>query len=161
MTNLEIAQDVDLIIEKRGAEPSSLIMALQDIQVKYRYLPQEAIRHTAKRLGIPESQAYHVATFYKMFSLTPRGEHEIKVCLGTACHLKGGQRLLDRFETELDIKTGNTTEDLQFTLESVNCLGACALAPLVVMDGEYQTVKDSQKYVRKIRKLKKAETKGA
>jgi len=125
---------VDEIIDKYNAEKSSLIGIFQDIQAEYRYLPKEAISRVVERLGIPLTQAYMVATFYKSFSLVPRGEHEVHVCLGTACHLRGGQRLLENFERNLGVKAGGTTKDMKFTLETVNCLGACALAPLVRVD---------------------------
>ena len=125
---------VDEIIDKYSAEKNWLIAIFQDIQQEYRYLPKEAIGRVATRLKIPLTQAYMVATFYKTFSLVPRGEHEIHVCLGTACHLRGGQRLVENFERTLDVKAGGTTKDMKFTLETVNCLGACALAPLVRVD---------------------------
>jgi len=125
---------VDQIIDKYNAEKSSLIGIFQDIQAEWRYLPREAIARVVERLGIPITQAYMVATFYKSFSLVPRGEHEIHVCLGTACHLRGGQRLVENFERTLNVKAGETTADKKFTLETVNCLGACALAPLVRVD---------------------------
>jgi NADH-quinone oxidoreductase subunit E len=125
---------VDEIIDKYNAEKSWLIGIFQDIQQEWRYLPREAILRVVERLGIPITQAYMVATFYKSFSLVPRGEHEIHVCLGTACHLRGGQRLIENFERSLDVKAGGTTADMKFTLETVNCLGACALAPLVRVD---------------------------
>ena len=125
---------VNEIIEKYHAEKSSLIGIFQDIQAEYRYLPKEAITRVVERLEIPLTQAYMVATFYKSFSLVPRGEHEIHVCLGTACHLRGGQRLVENFERTLNVKAGGTTPDMKFTLETVNCLGACALAPLVRVD---------------------------
>jgi NADH-quinone oxidoreductase subunit E len=134
---LEIKMDlkrVDEIIDKYNAEKSSLIGIFQDIQAEYRYLPKEAISRVVDRLSIPLTQAYMVATFYKSFSLVPRGEHEIHVCLGTACHLRGGQRLIENFERTLGVKAGGTTQDMKFTLETVNCLGACALAPLVRVD---------------------------
>jgi NADH-quinone oxidoreductase subunit E len=125
---------VDEIIDKYNAEKSFLIGIFQDIQAQWRYLPREAIARVVERLGIPLTQAYMVATFYKSFSLVPRGEHEINVCLGTACHLRGGQRLVENFERTLKVKAGGTTADMKFTLETVNCLGACALAPLVRVD---------------------------
>jgi NADH-quinone oxidoreductase subunit E len=125
---------VDEIIDKYNAEKSWLIGIFQDIQQEWRYLPREAMMRVVERLGIPITQAYMVATFYKSFSLVPRGEHEIHVCLGTACHLRGGQRLIENFERALDVKAGGTTADMKFTLETVNCLGACALAPLVRVD---------------------------
>jgi NADH-quinone oxidoreductase subunit E len=125
---------VDQIIDLYNADKSSLIGIFQDIQHVFRYLPQEAIHRVVERLGISLTQAYGVATFYKSFSLVPRGEHEIHVCLGTACHLRGGQRLVENFERMLNVKAGDTTADMKFTLETVNCLGACALAPLVRVD---------------------------
>ncbi len=125
---------VDVIIQKYNAEKSSLIGIFQDIQQEYRYLPREAIERVVEALKIPITQAYMVATFYKSFSLVPRGEHDIHVCLGTACHLRGGQRLLENFERVLKVEAGGTTPDMKFTLETVNCLGACALAPLVRVD---------------------------
>ena len=134
---LEMKMDlkkVDEIIDKYNAEKSSLIGIFQDIQAEFRYLPQEAISRVVERLTIPLTQAYMVATFYKSFSLVPRGEHEIHVCLGTTCHLRGGQRLVENFERTLRVKAGETTKDQKFTLETVNCLGACALAPLVRVD---------------------------
>jgi len=125
---------VNEIIDKYHAEKSSLIGIFQDIQAEFRYLPKEAITRVVERLEIPLTQAYTVATFYKSFSLVPRGEHEIHVCLGTACHLRGGQRLVENFERTLGVKAGGTTPNMKFTLETVNCLGACALAPLVRVD---------------------------
>jgi NADH-quinone oxidoreductase subunit E len=122
------------IINKYNADKGWLIAIFQDVQQEYRYLPKEAIGLVANRLQIPLTQAYMVATFYKSFSLVPRGEHEIHVCLGTACHLRGGQRLVENFQRILDIRAGETTKDMKFTLETVNCLGACALAPLVRVD---------------------------
>jgi len=122
---------VDEIIDKYNVEKGSLIGIFQDIQQEWRYLPREAILRVVERLGVPITQAYMVATFYKSFSLVPRGEHEIHVCLGTACHLRGGQRLVENFERTLNVRAGETTADMKFTLETVNCLGACALAPLV------------------------------
>jgi NADH-quinone oxidoreductase subunit E len=103
----------------------------QDIQREYRYVPEEAVRYVCTLLDIPLAKAYEVVTFYKSLSLTPRGKHTVHVCLGTACHLRGGPNVLDAFERELGVKTGDTTKDGLFTLETVNCLGACALAPLV------------------------------
>jgi len=125
------------ILEEHDNRVDALIMILQDVQNTYRYLPEEAMRLVSERLGIPFSQVFEVATFYRSFSLVPRGEHEIKVCLGTACHLRGGPRILENFERELDVRCGETTPDRAFTLETVNCVGACALAPLVVVDDDY------------------------
>jgi NADH-quinone oxidoreductase subunit E len=125
---------VEEVITSFGSEPSRVIQMLQDIQSKYRYIPREAVAQLSETLDIPEPHIYHIATFYKAFSLEPRGKHEIKVCLGTACHIKGGKRIAEGFERSLNIKAGKTTKDKMFTLETVNCLGACALAPLVQVD---------------------------
>jgi len=125
---------VDEIINRYQGDRSFLINIFQDIQQEYRYLPREAIQRVVETLRISLSQAYAVATFYKSFSLIPKGEHEIFVCLGTACHLRGGPRLVESFERNLHIKVGETTPDMKFSLQTVNCLGACALAPLVRVD---------------------------
>ena len=127
-------EKLDEIILKYQRSKAHLLAIFQDIQREYRYLPKEAVKHVCRRLGIPEVDGYEVATFYKSLSLKPRGEHTIHVCLGTACHLKGGADVLLSFVRELKVKTGETTTDGKFTLESVNCLGACALAPLVRVD---------------------------
>ncbi len=125
------------ILESFEHRVDSLIMILQDIQEEYRYLPEDALRIVADDLDLPLSQLYEVATFYRSFSLEPRGTHEVKVCLGTACHLRGGPMILENFERVLGVKAGQTTPDLDFTLETVNCVGACALAPLVLVDSDY------------------------
>ena len=104
-------------------------------------------------VGVPLTQAYAVATFYQSFSLEPKGEHEIRVCLGTACHLKGGPRIVEEAERKLGIKSGQTTKDLKFTLETVNCLGACALAPVAVVDEEYFPNVTTRKLLKNIDKL--------
>ncbi len=114
-----------------------LVPILQDIQEKHNYLPEELLRILAEKLEIPLRDIYGVATFYRSFSLTPKGKHIITVCLGTACHVRGGARIVDTLSDELGIKSGETTKDLQFTLETVNCLGCCAIGPIVVVDGEY------------------------
>lgn len=125
---------LDEIIAKYKSDRSYLLSMFQDIQREYRYLPKEAIKYVCAKLGIPVIKGYEMATFYKSLSLVPRGKHTIHVCMGTACHLKGAPGVLEAFERELKIKKGETTEDMLFTLESVNCLGACALAPLVRVD---------------------------
>ena len=116
------------------AEPRHLISVLQDLQLAYRYLPQPALEMTSKTLGVPLAKVYGVATFYKAFSLTPRGEKVLRVCTGTACHIRGAPHVLTELVTRLGIKPGETTEDLKFSLEAVNCVGACALAPVVVVN---------------------------
>lgn len=125
------------IIAKYGAEPSQIIAMLQDLQAAKRYLPEEDLRQLAVALEIPLAKVYRVATFFKAFSLEPKGEHIINVCMGTACHVRGASRILDELERQLQIANGETTADQKFSLETVNCLGACALGPVVVVDQEY------------------------
>jgi len=114
-----------------------LIQILQDVNSEYKYLPENALKYISERLQVPLAQVYHVATFYTAFSLTPRGKHLIRVCVGTACHARGALRVLEELERRLEIRAGETTEDRQFTLETVNCLGCCALAPVVVVGNDY------------------------
>jgi NADH-quinone oxidoreductase subunit E len=130
-------QAVCEIIERHGYQEASLIGILQDIQAKMNYLPRKALVQVGKSLDIPLTNIYEVATFYKAFSLEPKGRHTIQVCLGTACHVRGGARILNYLENQLDVKSAGTTKDLAFTLESVNCLGACALGPMMVIDKKY------------------------
>lgn len=129
--------DITKIIEKYQNSKSSIIQILHDIQDEYNYLPKEALVFVARQLHIPLSRIYSIATFYAAFSLIPRGKHLCTVCLGTACHVRGAPGVLNRIEERMGIKSGSTTSDNMFTLETVNCLGACALAPIVVIDGEY------------------------
>lgn len=129
--------DIDEIMERYPGEPRYLISLLQDVQAAYNYISPEAMNLVCDHVGVPLTRAWSVATFYKSFSLEPRGEHEIRVCLGTACHLKGGARISEGVEMDLGVEAGRTTEDLKFTLETVNCLGACALAPVVMVDDAY------------------------
>jgi len=132
------ASKVDRIVDAYGCHRDSLISILQDVQAECSYLPEDALKRVAKRLKLPLIQVYGVATFFKAFSLQPRGEHMVRVCLGTACHVRGAPAVLDEVRRQLDVEPGETTEDSRFTLETVNCLGACALGPLVVVDSEYQ-----------------------
>ena len=128
---------VESIIDRAKTEEQTLISMLQDIQEEYNYLPQEALVIMSKRLEIPLINIYGIATFFKSFSLTPRGKHLLTVCLGTACHVRGGPKILEEFERKLKIKACQTTKDNLYTLETVNCLGCCAIGPIVVKDGEY------------------------
>ncbi len=130
-------QAVCEIIERHGHQKASLIGILQDIQTRMNYLPRKALVQVSKSLDIPLTTIYEVATFYKAFTLEPKGRHTIQVCLGTACHVRGGARVLNYLENRLGIRCGGTTKDLAFTLESVNCLGACALGPILVIDKKY------------------------
>jgi NADH-quinone oxidoreductase subunit E len=143
---------IDDIIERYPGKSESLIFLLQDIQSAYNYISPTAMNLVCDHVGVPLTQAYAVATFYKSFSLEPKGEHEIRVCLGTACHLKGGERIADGLERDLDVERGRTTKDQKFTLETVNCLGACAMAPVVMIDEDYigeATQGSVRKYLKK------------
>lgn len=129
-----ISQIVDKIIQQHPKNQGSLIGIMLDIQNHFYYLPKESLYHISKELDIPISTIYNLATFYKAFSLKPKGKYPIAVCTGTACHVQGATKLLERFERELKIKTdGETTEDKMFNLESVRCLGCCGLAPVVTI----------------------------
>lgn len=129
--------EIDDILERYPKQPQHLISLLQDVQAEYNYISPEHLALICDHVGVPLTQAWAVATFYKSFSLEPRGEHEIKVCLGTTCHLKGGGRLVEACERDLAVARGHTTEDLRFTLDTVKCVGACALAPVVMIDEDY------------------------
>ncbi len=127
---------VSEILDRYPADRTSSLAVLEDIQAEYKYLPREALEETAERLHMYLSEVYQIATFFRAFSLEPKGEHMIKVCLGTACHVAGGPRLLDQLERDLGIKAGGTTPDGKFSLEAVRCVGACALSPLILVDEE-------------------------
>jgi NADH:ubiquinone oxidoreductase subunit E len=128
---------LEKILKNRRSQPQQLVEVLQDVQEAFGYVPQEAMTTVSRELGVPLIEVSRVAHFYKAFSLKPRGKHVVTVCLGTACHVRGAPRMLDQVKGELEIEPGETTEDRMFTLERVNCLGACALGPVVVLDGEY------------------------
>ncbi len=127
---------IDQIIDKHGAEASSLIQVLLEIQSENRWLPREALEKISARLEVPLTRIQHIATFYKAFSLVPKGRHEIHICMGTACHVRGAQNVLDKVEDLTGIKPGETDLDLKFSLETVNCLGCCALGPVMEVDGQ-------------------------
>jgi NADH-quinone oxidoreductase E subunit len=126
----------DRIITTYKGQRGSLIPVLQEIQDYYGYLPVEVQEIVAQGLGIPASEVYGVVTFYNFFTMVPRGRHTIKVCMGTACYVRGGKKILSRLERDLDVPVGGTTEDLCFSLEVVRCLGACGLAPTMMVDND-------------------------
>ena len=126
---------VDRIVDRYGADPSCLIQVLLDIQQAENWLPPEALRRVAERLDVPLARIQRIATFYKAFSLSPKGRHRIHVCMGTACHVRGAERVLDALRQATGIGPGETDPDLRFSLETVNCLGCCALGPVVEIDG--------------------------
>jgi len=127
---------VDQIIDKHQGEASSLIQVLLEIQSEHHWLPKEALERVSEKLQVPLTRIQHIATFYKAFSLVPKGRHEIHICTGTACHVRGAPRVLDAVQDLTGIKPGETDLDSKFSLETVNCLGCCALGPVMVIDGK-------------------------
>jgi NADH-quinone oxidoreductase subunit E len=155
---MELAK-VDAIVDRYGADASSLLAILQDLQEEARYLPREALDRIVERLGVPLARIYAMATFFQSFHLKPRGEHIFTVCVGTACHVRGAKRLVEQLERDLKIPSGATTADLKFTIEEVNCVGACALGPLVIINGEYNGSMTSGRLTKIAEKLAKGEAK--
>ena len=137
MTETERSTRISEIIQAYPADQRYALAALQDMQHAFNYIPEEGLEQLASYLGCPRAQLYSMATFYKALSLTPKGEHIIKICNGTACHLRGSMNLATALKGELGIDPGQTTEDGSFSVELVNCLGSCALAPVMVVDGTY------------------------
>ncbi len=127
---------IDQIIDKHGCEESSLIQVLLDIQAENHWLSKEALERVGERLKVPLTRIQHIATFYKAFSLVPKGRHRVHICVGTACHVRGAQRVLDTVQDVTGIRPGETDLDLRFSLETVNCLGCCALGPVMEVDGK-------------------------
>jgi len=130
------SREVDTIIKQYGGQESSILAILQDIQAKEKYLPKETLEYVSQKMGIPMTGIFRIATFYNALSIKPRGRHKIDVCLGTACHVRGGNKILDKLQRDLGIPVGETTKDKRFTLESVRCVGCCSLGPVAVVDGE-------------------------
>jgi NADH-quinone oxidoreductase subunit E len=128
---------IDKIMAKYQGDAGSLIQVLLEIQSENRWLPKEALDKVSKKLKVPLNRIQHIVTFYKAFSLLPKGRHEVHICTGTACHVRGAPRLLDSVQDLIGIRPGETDLDLKFSLETVNCLGCCALGPVMVVDGEY------------------------
>ncbi len=136
---------VETVLRKYGEDPSQLIGVLQDLQGTYNYLSYDTLLQMSERMQIPLSRIYSLATFFKAFSLKPRGEHLVTVCLGTACHVREAPRIVEEISRCLGIGAGETTPDLKFTLQTVNCLGACALGPVMVIDGKYYGTMTAQR----------------
>jgi NADH-quinone oxidoreductase subunit E len=147
--------EVQMILAEQRDGASSLLAVLEEVQSRYRYLPRDALILVSERLDIPLSQVYSVATFYNAFSLEPKGRHRVQVCTGTACHVRGAIQVLDRLETQLGIQAGQTSADLEYTLETVNCLGACALGPVVVANGSYSRHMTASQVDRLLRRIKR------
>ncbi len=134
ITLAEIKEELGKILSRYGGEKSDLIPILQEAQEQFRYLPSEVMLEIARFLQIPESTVYGVSTFYAQFKFVPTGKRIVKVCRGTACHVRGAGRILSEIERQLGIKPGETTDDLEYTLETIACFGSCALAPVIVID---------------------------
>lgn len=149
---------VDSFIKKHSCERKALLPILRDIQAEYNFLPQEALILVSESLNVPLIDIVGVATFYTAFSLEPRGKHTITVCLGTACHVRGGPKVLEEFERKLNIMAGHTTEDKEFTLETVNCFGCCAIGPVAIVDKDYYAeinIRKVDSILKKYRKNKR------
>ena len=136
---------IDQTVDRHGGDKNALIQILLDIQQENRWLPKDALMQISQKLDIPLTQIYHIATFYKAFSLVPKGRHSVLVCMGTACHVRGAPRLLDKVTEVLNINPGKTSRDMRFTLNTVNCLGCGALGPVMVVDGEYHSNPSTKK----------------
>ncbi|MHC4597904.1 MAG: NADH-quinone oxidoreductase subunit NuoE family protein [Planctomycetota bacterium] len=150
---------INEIIVERKAEQGGLISILETIQAKYGYLSRESLEQVSESTGRSLVDVYGVATFYKSFSLEPRGKHHVSACLGTACHVRGGPTIVEAFERELGVAAGKTTKDGEFSLETVNCLGACALGPIVVIDGQYFSNVRPEKIGRIVKNVRKGKGK--
>jgi NADH-quinone oxidoreductase subunit E len=140
--------DIDAIVEKHGRDKSRLIQVLLEIQREKRWLSEDDLRSVSRGLDVPQAQVYQIATFYKAFSLVPKGEHSISVCLGTACQVRNAPRLLDRVIEVFKVSPGHTSADMKFSLDTVNCLGCCALGPVMMIDGQYYSKPSSEELER-------------
>ena len=129
-------EKIDRIIDKHNGEASNLLQIMLDMQSENNWLPKEALARVSEKLDVPLTRIQHIATFYKAFSLTPKGRHKVHICVGTACHVRGATRILDTVEEGTGIKPGETDLELKFSLETVNCLGCCALGPVMEVDGK-------------------------
>ena len=135
---MELLQ-LDSILKGRKSQPHQLIEVLQDVQDCYGYIPEDAMRQVSDSLGVPQIEVYRVASYYKAFKLKPQGRHSVSICLGTACHVRGAPKLLERVADTLKINPGETSDDLRFSLATVNCLGCCAVGPVLTVDNEYHS----------------------
>jgi len=151
-----LSSPVGRIIEEHHNDRNDLIAMLLDIQDAMGFLPRFAMEHVATRLEIPVTEVYGIATFFKYFRLKPPGEHQCTVCTGTACHVRGAARVLREFERHLGIRSGEVTDDREYGLETVNCVGACALGPIVLVDGDYQGQVTASKVPTLLRRLKRS-----
>ncbi|MEO0074618.1 MAG: NAD(P)H-dependent oxidoreductase subunit E [candidate division WOR-3 bacterium] len=146
---------VDKILQTHNNDKSMLVGILQDIQEHYRWLPKEVLKHVSSKLNVPLSEIYQVVTFYKAFSLKPRGKHVCSICMGTACHVRGAPQILETVKKHLGVEAGQNTDDMQFTLNTVNCVGACAVGPVVQIDNNLYGNMTSIKTVQLLKKYAK------
>ncbi|MGC8976986.1 MAG: NAD(P)H-dependent oxidoreductase subunit E [Candidatus Ratteibacteria bacterium] len=151
--------EIDKILEKNNWSKNKIVGILQDIQDIYGYLPEDILIYISEKINIPISQIYGISTFYRAFSLKPKGKYKIKVCLGTACHVRGGYMIAEFLKKRLNILPGETTEDRLFTFDTVNCLGACAIGPIVVVNEKYYKKMDVEKTEKLIEELKNEKNK--
>ena len=151
---------VDLIVDRYQEKRTALISILHDVQDRYKYLPEEALKMVASRLGMDINEIYGVATFYKAFTLVPQGKHSVTLCLGTACHVRGGPKILRELKSFLQIEPGQTTADRQFSLNTVNCMGVCAIGPVMFVDGKFYGEMNPLKAKKIIEKIGKNRRKG-
>lgn len=149
-----MADTLDTIIENYTSGKTSLIGLLQDMSSEYGYIPEDKLETVSEETKVPLSRLYSLCTFYASLRLEPMGEHHCAVCVGTACHVRGASQVVEEIERDLGINAGETTEDGKFTLETVNCVGACALGPLAVIDGEYHGKLDPKKVSRLLKQYK-------
>ena len=149
-----ILHEMRAILAEHTDERSPLLSILEQVQARHRYLPRDVLILISERLDIPLSQVYSVATFYNAFSLKPQGRHKFQVCTGTACHVRGAAQVLDRMEVQLGLLAGQTSADLEHTLETVNCLGACAFGPVLIADGEYSRQMTVSKVDRLLKRMR-------
>jgi NADH:ubiquinone oxidoreductase subunit E len=147
-------EKIETIVERYASGKSSLIAVMQDVHQAFGYLPEEVLGEVARRIDVPISTFYSLATFYKSFRLEPLGKKHVCVCVGTACHVRGASGIVETLERELHVAAGETTEDGNFTLETVNCLGACALGPLVTINGEYHGKVDQKKVGKLLKSMR-------
>jgi NADH-quinone oxidoreductase subunit E len=157
METTEKSAKLTKIVERYKIGKSSLIAVLQDISQEFGYLPEEVLREVSGAIEVPISLFYSLATFYKSFRLQPIGKKHICVCVGTACHVRGADKVVDVLERELSLKPGETAADGNYTLDTVNCLGACALGPLVTVNGEYHSKMDQKKIARLLKTVRREE----
>jgi NADH-quinone oxidoreductase subunit E len=151
---VEVTEKLQSIVEGYRSGKSSLIAVMQDISQEYGYLPEEVLQEVSRLIEVPISIFYSLATFYSSFRLEPIGKKHVCVCVGTACHVRGASRVVDTLERDLQIKAGETSRDGNYTLETVNCVGACALGPLVTVNGDYHGKMDQKKVARLIRSIR-------